>query len=330
MARKKIAVIGWYNHGNVGDEAFKAAFQALFPQFDFTFMAHVPDDINANFDAVWVGAGSFLDEHTGGLAEITLPMAFLGIGMGHVPGDVLLSVMAKAKALVVRDSLTQKILTSVGLSPELAPDLAFANPILANPQASQGKKAVVLLNDFFTPKMDGTAWQRSAWDWFHHEFSRSLEELIRGGWEIDLVPMCQGGIDDRRPAGMIQGYLVEQLQAHTHWVHAAGPNVSPEQVVHNAVAASDLVITQRYHGMIYATQLGKPFVAISGHDKIRAFTEAVGWWPVVDFYGFNRKTFAGATKVALGTNTQGLLDYAQKAKARWLDLSGTIAAKFAG
>lgn len=331
MARQKIAVIGWYNHGNVGDEAFKKAFQDLFPQFDFDFQAHVPANVNEIYDAVWVGAGSFLDEHVGGLEDIKLPMAFLGIGMGNPPGDRLLSVMSGAKAVVVRDVLTRNALTSVGLSPELAPDLAFANPVLANPKPSEGKKAVVLLNDFFCPKMNGASWQSSAWNWFLHEFSRTCEGLIYDGYQLEFVPMCVGGIDDRRPAGMIQGYLPEQIFEKTRWMAVApGAGVPHEQCVHNAVAEADLVITQRYHGMVFAAQMGKPFIAISGHDKIKALASELSWGGVVDYYGFSRTMFRGTRKIVAGTTTDGLLEYAAKAKARWVDLSAIIAAKFGG
>lgn len=331
MARQKIAVIGWYNHGNVGDEAFKKAFQALFPQFDFDFQAHVPGNVNDVYDAVWVGAGSFLDEQVGGLEDVKLPTAFLGIGMGHAPGDRLLSVMAKAKALVVRDQLTFKNLISVGLSPEVAPDLAFANPVLANPTPPEGKKAVVLLNDFFCPKMGGTSWQKSAWDWFLHEFARTCEGLIYDGYELDFVPMCIGGIDDRRPAGMVQGYLPEQLFEKTKWMTTApGTNVPHEQCVHNAIAEASLVITQRFHGMVYSAQMGKPFIAIAGHDKIKGLAGDLKWGGVVDYYGFSRTMFRGTRKIVAGTDTDGLLEYAAYAKGRWSALSATIAAKFGG
>lgn len=331
MARKKILVIGWYNHGNVGDEAFKTAFQTLFPQFDFTFDTRPHDDTNAAFDAVWVGAGSYLDEHVGGLAGITIPMGFIGIGMNYQPGDLLLSKMALAKALVVRDSLTMKALTQAGLSPVLAPDLAFANPVLANnPQPEKVKKAVVLMNDFFMPKMGGESWQTAAWGWFQHEFSRALQGLIDDGYTVSFVPMCQGGIDDRRPAGAVIGYLPTEYQAKTEWVHSPGPNVPPEQVVHNAIAEADLVVTQRYHGMVFAAQMGKPFIAISGHDKVKGLAADMGWGGCMDYYGFSRFTFRGTRRIVSASDPAQLLNYARKAKEQWNALSGTIAAAFGG
>ena len=43
MDRAKIGVVGWYGHGNIGDESYRLSFPKVFPQYDFVFTEKVQE-----------------------------------------------------------------------------------------------------------------------------------------------------------------------------------------------------------------------------------------------------------------------------------------------
>src|ERR1700722_1441559 len=52
-----IHVLGWYNHDNTGDEAYKIAFPRLFPNFDLVFTDSVKD---LSPETIILGGGDIL------------------------------------------------------------------------------------------------------------------------------------------------------------------------------------------------------------------------------------------------------------------------------
>src|ERR1700760_2120231 len=60
MIPMKISVLGWYNHGNVGDEAFKIVFPLLLPAHQVKCVESLKDDDNS--DAYILGGGDVVYE----------------------------------------------------------------------------------------------------------------------------------------------------------------------------------------------------------------------------------------------------------------------------
>lgn len=87
------------------------------------------------------------------------------------------------------------------------------------------------------------------------------------------------------------------------------------EMMQKEIAESEFVITMRFHGMVYSTMVGTPFICISTHDKMVDFAKDLKWNGLVDYYGFNKKNFLNV--LSSTPNKELLNDYAREAKAQW-------------
>src|SRR5271154_6998437 len=85
---RKLLIHGWYGHQNIGDEAFRDSFRALFPEPEYTlkFTDQIPKD-TSKYDALVVGGGSFLDQPIWRINEVQIPIAFVGVGLDGIHPD---------------------------------------------------------------------------------------------------------------------------------------------------------------------------------------------------------------------------------------------------
>lgn len=323
---KRGFVLGWYGHGNLGDEAFQPCFKSLFPSATLTFGDSIPSDIN-DYDFLWIGGGSFLDQAVPNPSkiDIRIPIGFIGVGVGAHVSDEYLALLKKAKIIVVRDHLSVAYMPS-GINFTVASDLVFSTP----PEASYAptKKVTVLLNDFLTPPKDAADWKQLSFNWFVNQFSKVCDKFIDKGYEVHFYPMCiSRSFDDRRTAASVISKI--ENRDNVVWHLQSDTNTFFSQL-----ATSELVISQRLHGMIYSAKLGVPFIALSCHDKTKGFVKDLGWGGVVDYYGFTEDFFTSTYQyvtyppTALKDNIRLLGNYQRAAMKRWEKVSDTIAQIF--
>lgn len=287
----KILVYGWYGNTNLGDEAFKDAFRFLFPQHTFKFGNHIPADVNS-YDAVWFGGGSFFDGPlvNPSKVEIKKPIAFIGIGLPAKPEAVpatTLPVLKQAKLILCRDSASVETAKALGLSATQMPDLALATPNL-HPRNPKHNKVTIFCNDNFTPRLGSPEYMILAFYWFMSEFSSVCNMLIEKGYELEFVPMGVGDIDDRRFAAMIHSRITKKAKA----VWQVNPFTHSE--FEKAISESALVISQRFHGVVFSIKYGVPFVSINAADKFASLMKDMGVNSCLDYYGFTKVRFLDA------------------------------------
>lgn len=318
---RQVYVLGWYGHKNLGDEAFASAFEHLWPEINFHFGDRLPDS-DAQYDALWIGGGSFLDHACPGLKHWTKPIGFIGVGFqGKVHPDYQ-AALERAKIVIARNPEAREIFPRA----RVLPDLVFASrPDTLLKQRLPKKRVTVLLNDFVSPRWNSPDWVTRSYLWFQHEFAKACDHLVKEGYELHMIPMGTAGADDRRAAAAIIGRMERPQGARWY----LGGETS-EFLLRSTIAMSDLVLTQRFHGIVFAAQNGCPFISISAHDKLKSLTKELRWPGLVNYYGFNLDEFLSVLGRVRESSSTPLLDYSARAREEWRCISATVAEQFFG
>ena len=316
---KRVYIFGWYGHKNLGDEAFKKAFECLWgDRVEFTFGNSIPKDVN-EFDICFVGGGSFLDQEIPRLNEITIPLGFIGIGFHSYIHPKNIPVLEKAKIIITRGDTVPDYLKG---KTHIASDLVFSRHLDLGKTVTTDKSILVLGNEFLSPKRNGPLWKYTSFQWFINEFSKLCDDWINQGYLIKFYPMCTGNkFDDRYFAAHIASAM-EKSKIDFHFDHA-----NEDELLSN-ISCSELVVSMRFHGNIFSTMLGKPFIGINSHDKMKTYFQNIGISNFVDYYGFTSSAF----QECIDKNKiepSRLLEYASKEKIRWHYLSDIVAETFA-
>lgn len=306
---RNVLVFGWYGHQNIGDEAFKDSFRYLFPEYKLKFVDQIPKNLDG-YDALMIGGGSFLDQSIKNLADVQIPMAFVGIGLDGVHPDNQ-PALDRAKIIVTRNKAKGRPKARYN---HIA-DLVFAQTV---PARQKPDIITVMVNNHFSPSPNAPEWKSRSWDWFCVEFAQTCDRLIaQHQCPVWFLPMCTLPIvDDRRAAA----YIIDRMVYKAWAMHIQEP-MSRDQIV-AAIGRSHMLISQRFHGLVFSAMSGVPFVAINGHSKIENLTKLLKYEGIVDYYGYSMKAFWEA--VSRSKNTQTFAPYIDKARQEWADMSVAI------
>jgi len=309
---KKVFVLGWYDQGNQGDEAFKDSFRILFPGVSFTFGNEIPPDING-YTALWIGGGNILDAPLCTIPEITTQIGFFGVGIGGKIHPAYSRLVSRAKLFVVRDEFSSTHI------PEsiVMPDLTFIKPKPISPWTKRFPLVSIFLSDHLTPQRGEADWKNLSYQWFIHEFAACCDWLISEGFDLQFIPMSTGIWDDRRAAGTVIGRIMRKK--HVDWWTGS----YSEEVVLAQMAKSNFIISQRLHGAIFAARTSTPFVALNAHSKMDGFLSELKY-PSLNYYGFNLSQFEDTLKKVRQFPLEKLEAYAQQAGDKWLSFSPIV------
>jgi polysaccharide pyruvyl transferase WcaK-like protein len=289
MARLRIAALGWFDHQNVGDEAFKYALIELFPDADITFVNNIPkfQGFINSCDYLLIGGGNIVSpEFLRGLGLVKIPYSFIGIG---VVSTSQVGLLAGAEHVLVRDQASYNLV--VGSRPDaiLIPDLAFS----LTPDREEGRVALahlpginparptvgVFLNDCVSAKFDSTILKFIECEKIKLELSRFLEGLPAN---VLFLPMSTLPPDDRRISLDVIGKMKNGYK-----YHCITESIQPLKCL-DMVSALDFAITMRLHADIFCTIAGVPFLDLVHHDKSKGYLESLDESILsTDYYGLN-------------------------------------------
>lgn len=276
----KVLIYGFYHKGNLGDNFFAEVFLSLFPYYQLTFVDHLDQAVLQGQEAVILGGGSFLDQASSIAPEAlpilqNLPLFYLGIGAETNIHPLHLALLKIAKLIVLRSPAKMELLRSINPNILLAPDLIYCHPSIT--PAPIAKSVLILPNISVLPQANAEHWKHIAWEYFKHEFSQFLDDLLEQGNSIKFFPMCQNDEQDDIWAAI---EIVSKMQRRSHAYFL--PQTKTLEETLSLVSQYEMVITQRYHGIVLAYLANVSCLTISHHDKLMTDES-------LPFFGANRK-----------------------------------------
>jgi polysaccharide pyruvyl transferase WcaK-like protein len=248
----KINIIGWYGHKNSGDDAFEMFFRSKLSQHSLTF-TEKPD---TSADITIFGGGGVLGHQY--ITDFPKDRICYGIGVDMaLNGDQFEKVrLLKLGGIWLRSWEYAEIAKTLGIPAVYAPDLAFGLkvPVARHPRATPTMG--VILTDELQPRHEEALIQ--ALTRFSQQYSLRFISMYEGDGVTDLA------VNSRIEAAL-------GIQGKTSL--AADP--TPESVM-NEIANVDVVLSMRFHGLIFATMVGTPFLALSNKGKCSLYCEQEG------------------------------------------------------
>ncbi len=247
-----IGLLGWYGHENAGDDRMELSIRRLVAPHPA--IAIDIDDrwipILSKCEFVIVGGGSLFFEDNPAAERILAMLKSAGVkryvlwgvgidGYSPTSKEALSKLIDGAVACVVRDKASRDRAPSAR-KVDIGPDLTWVVPYEVPSRTPAEQVAVNVLPGVHAPDVT-----------FIAEAIRK-EGLAPVGW-----PLCFA------PAGLDSDPLKK-----------AGIDY-PNSFIAHVLMDSRFAVLMRYHAMVFATQVGTPFVPIATHPKQFAFLEEI-------------------------------------------------------
>ncbi len=301
----KVLVYGWYHQGNIGDELFMDAFKHLFPNFDFEFTEIITSKKLQDVDAVFFGGGSFLlglpNIEGSALQQLKSKKIFyIGVGVETHIHPIHIELMKLAKLIATRSSNQISRLLTINPNVIGIPDLVHALQSKVPSYVKQKKTILVMPNICVVPKVSDAHWKHAAWTYFKSEFVQFLDFMSGNGHKIKFFPMCEN-------LEASDTWASNELVSHMEKRHASMILLNPpkafEEVI-SLVSQHELLITQRFHGIVLSEMAGTPHMSIHHHDKLKNHKSNSG--QSISYYNSSKQLFIDTFNSILSNSTDSL------------------------
>lgn len=283
----KIGILGWYYQNNAGDdrilECLKRKCETLGATEVKVFIAWEElsskiNDINS-CDFLFVGGGGLILRNTNRLIDlfdkITKPWAFIGVSIDSVGDDNLkfiTYISNNAKFIIVRDKFSYNVFSKFKSNNLfIAPDLTFLYPYKPDLDI-KGKNTITVSLRPWRPNL-------------FKQYTKNYHRFNKLAYKIPLITKLFGLWNIKKFVKLVKKETSlsikpfplhindkngDNLLMQTHF--GANKNVSFNI---NDLKQSEYLIGMRLHSLIFATQLGVPFIAVSYASKINNYLEDI-------------------------------------------------------
>lgn len=251
----------------MGDDLFIEAFNKLFPEHQFEFTDNITEKHLQDVSVIFFGGGSFLD----GAPDITIKaleiiktkkILYIGIGIETAIHPVHMELLKIAKLVAIRSTNLDTIL-SINPNTIFIPDLIY---FLGYDGKSERKEKSVLIlpNMSVIPYWSDQHWKHAAWSHFKTEFAQFLDYLIEDGYHIDMFPMSSNcKMNDEHAAVELINHMNNRNEYIIYNKYETHKQMT------ELFSKYNIVITQRYHGIILSELTRTPYIAIHHHNKLK-------------------------------------------------------------
>ena len=271
MESQRLVSLGWFDHGNCGDEAFKEALLRLFPAYEIVFINSIPKNLSLINEsaALIIGGGNIVDAgFLRGLEKVSVPYHFIGIGVLEKSN---LDLLRGASTLIVRDVQSLEIVSNAYPDVILAPDITFIlSPDKHNPISGLDSKKLtvgVFLNDCVSANFESSILKFIECEKVKLELARFLESL---SYNVIFIPFSMTPPDDRR----ISLDVIGKMKKGYKYPCVTQPILTCDYLA--LVSSLDFGISMRLHADIFCTIAGVPFIDLLHHDKNKGYLQTIG------------------------------------------------------
>lgn len=300
----RIGIIGWYGHQNAGDERILHCLRRQFSGHELVVTSGFPDALERlselnRCDCVLLGGGGLILRGFGRFAPLVLglrvPFACVGISVEAIHADnveLVTAIKRKAEFVLVRDQSSARLLNHPKVV--VGPDLTFLDPLRPASPVAEQICALNLRNwHYWSFEFGGAAhhhmlrlnrhlpllrhiyplpkWEpRRVLRWLGANFDvvRPVPFYLERGTGNDYSLMASLGVRPRE----LDGWRDPCTRPVTSECHA---NVLFE-LIWSSMASCRYLVAMRLHALIFACQMGIPFLSLSYQPKNREFCRAAG------------------------------------------------------
>jgi polysaccharide pyruvyl transferase WcaK-like protein len=274
----RIGIIGWYGHDNAGDERILASLKRHFADHDLLITTGF-DDAEARVaalnrcDYVLIGGGGLILRGMGRYGalvdQLTPPLSCVGISVEAVHEDnraLIDAILHKADVVYVRDSRS-KVMLNDHPKVIIGPDLTFLYPFRPIELVQTESCAVNLRAwPYWTFEYNGRGDQTMRR--LHARFPQLQRVYPLPQWRPEkAIAILQQKFDELLPVSL---YSEPEHATDSRFLRRFFPDVADEFDA-TQLAQCRYVVAMRLHALIFACQMGIPFVSLTYQPKNEVF-----------------------------------------------------------
>ena len=302
---KDILVYGWYWQNNAGDDLFIDAFKKIFPQLNFIFTDQIAPQLLQSCDAIFIGGGSFLDNPIKMTEDLfsemkKKPVFYIGVGSETNIHPMHLELLKLAKVIAIRSSINYKLIHSINENVIIVPDIVYSLIDEIEPAPIQPNSILIIPNITVVPKQNDPHWKHSAWEFFKSEFSQFLDVLVQDGHYLRFLSFYNNELGNDSWAAI---ELINRMEKRSSKYLLSSPTGLKNLT--KLISSYEMVITQRFHGIVLSEMCGAPYLSIYHHDKLKNSDKNLGEF--ISFYTLNKNVLLDKFKNSLSLNSKKTL-----------------------
>jgi polysaccharide pyruvyl transferase WcaK-like protein len=263
----KINIIGWYDKNNCGDESFKYVFNDIFKNNEifYTTQEIIPD-----CDHYILGGGDVVKNFYLKSIPNDKKLMCLGVGLGYEDESLLLKEKNISK-VYTRNKEDVEIFKSIDIESKYTPDVVF---YLEKPNEIKEKlesdlpKIGILLTDNVNPNVvNRNSKEFNYNEFFKWELAESLETLSKN-YKIYFIALSEHyySYDEK------MNLDIQTRMENGHKTTLLKETKCPLRTM-DLIQQMDIIITMKYHGIIFSTICNIPFINIGLSRKTNKFCE---------------------------------------------------------
>jgi polysaccharide pyruvyl transferase WcaK-like protein len=247
----RFCVMGWFGHQNRGDERLAEVLTRAFKNHHLTFLPfmEIPPETANWFDGIiftgglWHPRNSLARNFRRWSSQIHVPIIPIGLGIEQMTEDLRDgsdALVERCEMIYVRDNISAYLLGE-NKKIVVGPDITWLYPYALQEKNRSASENIVAFNLRF--------WQREYWpslEWVSH--------VNRLDLPVNPWPLSPGD------ASLLRQYYRK----------------IPEYFDIEPATKAGIVISMRFHGLVFAAQLGIPAIGLCYDPKCKRWLDEIG------------------------------------------------------